>query len=108
MTGESSAALVQIVLPIRDNAGRRYSERIWRALKRELVDRFGGVTAYARAPAEGVWAPTRAAAARKDVFILEVMVGKLDRRWWRGLRHELEARLAQKEIVIRALPLMRL
>jgi len=100
--------LVQIILPVRDNRGRKYPETIWRDLKRDMVDRFGGVTAYTRAPAEGVWAPSRAAAAREDVFILEVMVCRLNRHWWRALRRDLEQRLAQDEIVIRALPLIAL
>ena len=47
--------IVQILLPLADNQGRRFSESLLREVREELVSRFGGLTAYGRAPAMGVW-----------------------------------------------------
>jgi hypothetical protein len=89
--------LVQILLP-------RYDRKV----QRELADRFGGVTAYARAPAKGVWKPRRGKTQRDDIVVFEVMVGRLDRRWWASYRKQLEARFNEQQIVIRAQPMRRL
>ena len=77
-------------------------------MQRELADRFGGVTAYARAPAKGVWKPRRGRTEKDDIVVYEVMVEKLERRWWATYRTQLEARFRQEEIVIRAQPMQRL
>lgn len=99
--------LVQILLPIGklDNKAAPAHH----ALRAELTDRFGGLTAYTRAPAEGLWQPEdRAATERDDILILEVMAETLDAAWWASLRYELETSLDEEEIVIRAMPIERL
>ena len=84
--------LVQLLLPRHDAA-----------ISRELTERFGGVTAYARAPAKGEWKPGPGEApVRDDIVVYEVMVEDLDRAWWARYRVQLEQRFAQDEIVIRA------
>jgi hypothetical protein len=83
--------LVQLLLP-------RYDE----AVARELTERFGGMTAYARAPAKGEWKPAPGRTVRDDIVVYEVMVDTLDRAWWRGYRCELERRFDQEELVVRA------
>jgi hypothetical protein len=94
--------LVQLLLPVRDNAGRPFPTATFDAVRAELTAQFGGLTAYSRAPAEGVWAPEGGGAARDDVVVYEVMADALDRAWWRGFRAELERRFAQDELVVRA------
>lgn len=37
-----------------------------------------------------------------DIVVVEVMVGDLDKAWWARYRSNLEQRLNQKEIVVRA------
>ena len=96
--------VIQLVLPVRDNEGNIFPGRIWSALKDQLTARFGGVTAYTRAPAEGVWQPDPERTAAEDVFVVEVMTRQLEREWWQALRRELEVTLRQEEIVVRALP----
>jgi hypothetical protein len=89
--------LVQLLLP-------RYDEGV----SRELTERFGGVTAYARAPAKGEWKPAPGETVHDDIVVYEVMVENLDRAWWAGYRKTLEQRLRQKELVVRAHALERL
>jgi hypothetical protein len=89
--------LVQILLPV--VGGRKAFDEVMH----ELTERFGGVTAYTRSPAAGLWKKNRSASTeRDDIVVLEVMVDKLDKRWWAGYRRRLEKRLGQKELVVRA------
>jgi hypothetical protein len=62
---------------------------------------FGGLTAYTRAPAEGLW-DSGSTVKRDDIVVVEVMVDSLDRRWWKDYRRELEQLCCQDEIVLRA------
>jgi hypothetical protein len=66
-----------------------------------LADRFGGLTAFTRAPAEGVWVEG-AKAKHDEMIIVEVMTDTLDRPFWQSYRAELQARFRQELIVIRA------
>jgi len=43
--------LVQLILPIYDNEGAPIGRELFARIRRELFDRFTGVTAYTRAPA---------------------------------------------------------
>lgn len=88
--------LVQLLLPAAGEPG------VFEAVMHELTERFGGVTAYTRAPAAGVWKNPSAATERDDIVVVEVMVGDLDKAWWARYRSNLEQRLNQKEIVVRA------
>ncbi len=97
--------LVQILLPLVDNAGRRFPRRLHESVRDELLSRFGGVTAYNRAPATGLWAPEGEKGEKvteDDIVIYEVMAETLDRAWWTRYRERLQARFEQESLVIRA------
>ena len=47
--------LVQILLPVYDNEGNELPQVEFRRVRSELSHRFGGLTAFTRAPAEGIW-----------------------------------------------------
>lgn len=100
--------VIQIFVPLRDNDGIPFTRNLMDALRQELTERFGGVTAHLRAPAAGAWKDEEGEVARDDVVIVEVMVDELDRAWWAGYRSRLEERLRQDEVLIRALPCDRL
>ena len=68
----------------------------------ELPERFGGLTAYARAPAAGLWQEASGRTQRDDIVVYEVMVETLEPPWWTQYRRRLEARFAQDELVVRA------
>jgi hypothetical protein len=95
--------LVQILLPLYDNEGHAFEALDFVQLRSELADRFGGVTAYMRAPARGVWTGGSGETARDDIVIFEVMTGELDRVWWTGFRKHLERRFRQESVIVRAL-----
>jgi hypothetical protein len=95
--------LVQLLLPITDNDGRTFSDMLFADVRRELTRRFGGVTAYMRAPATGLWTAPTGHVDRDEVVIVEVMVTEIDHRWWREYRGQLARMFHQQELVIRAM-----
>ncbi|MYZ47280.1 hypothetical protein [Propylenella binzhouense] len=92
--------LAQILLPVRDPRGRRFDAAAFDRVRSELTERFGGLTAFTRAPAEGLWKGGGGTEA-DDIAVFEVMTETLDRAWWAGYRRDLEARFAQQAIVVR-------
>lgn len=94
--------LVQILLPLYDNDGRALPAERFRQVAAELTDRFDGLTAHTRAPAQGLWKDDGATPRRDDVVIYEVMADDLDRAWWKDYRRELEGRFRQEWVVVRA------
>jgi hypothetical protein len=95
--------LVQILLPLYDNDGRAFEPADYVQLRSDLAERFGGITAYTRAPARGVWKGDTGATTRDDIVILEVMTDDLDRAWWNSFRKDLERRFRQESVIVRAL-----
>ena len=95
--------LVQLILPLYDNDRRPFSPTEFLRVRRELTERFGGVTAYTRAPAEGFWEDADGHTRRDDVVIVEVMAEMLERDWWAGYTAELAGRFDQEEMVVRAI-----
>ena len=95
--------LLQILVPLYDNEGHAFEPREYVRLRSELADRFGGVTAYTRAPARGVWKDDTGETTRDDIVIFEVMTEELDREWWTRFRKDLERRFRQDSVIVRAL-----
>lgn len=100
--------LVQLLLPVQDAKGTPHPRALYDDLARRLTEQFGGVTAYTRAPATGLWESDTGETVRDQVVVYEVMVEAVDDAWWRRLREELEARFEQEELVIRTQAVRRL
>ena len=94
--------LVQLLLPLRRNDGSPQPAANFTAVRAELVERFGGVTAFGRSPADGLW-DDDGDVDRDQLILVEVMDPDLDSRWWADYRRTLEARFRQEVLVIRAL-----
>jgi hypothetical protein len=98
----ASLYLFQILLPLFDNEGRPLPEEAFRKARDELTARYGGLTAFTRAPAHGEWNDA-GERHRDDIVVFEVMVDDLELAWWRDYRRGLEISFRQKQIVIRSL-----
>jgi hypothetical protein len=92
--------LVQILLPSADNSGHPFPRQEYEEVKGELAHAFEGVTAYLRAPAEGLW-KQGGAASHDDIVIFEVMADELDLGNWQERRRALERRFRQDQVIIR-------
>jgi hypothetical protein len=99
--------LVEILLPVCDNQGQPFAAEKYAQVREELSRRFGGVTAFMRAPAHG---ETRATGilVRDDIIVFEIMTETLAVSWWRDYRRALEKEFAQNEIIVRVSAITRL
>ena len=73
--------LIQILLPLYDNSGRRISSAHFQRVKKELTERFHGLTAFSRSVAEGFWESGKARHL-DDIIVYEVMARSQGRVWW--------------------------
>jgi hypothetical protein len=93
--------LIQILLPVYDNDGKPFARAFHRRVQKELTTQFGGLTAYSRAPADGLWRKGKTT-KHDDIVVYEVMAEKRNAKWWQAYRVKLEKRFRQEEIIIRA------
>lgn len=96
--------LVQILVPVYDNAGQPFERALFDAVRSRLIERFGGMTAFVQSPALGLWKDqSTGATTRDDMILIEVMVQRFEPEWWASYRRELERTFRQDEIVVRML-----
>jgi hypothetical protein len=93
--------VVEILLPLFSNAGKRFGREPFDRTRQELLDRFGGITAFTRSPAEGLWAE-EGQTVRDEVVIFEIVADSIDAAWWTNYRRTLEDRFKQESIMIRS------
>ncbi len=96
--------LVQILLPVRDNDGKPFGPHPFEEVAWTLSKKFGGITAYNRAPAEGRW-ENDDKTQHDDVLVIEVMIATLDKSWWQTFRTHLETTFRQTRVIVRAQPI---
>jgi hypothetical protein len=99
--------LVRLLLPLRDNHGVAHDPALFGKVASALTRRFGGITAYTRSPAEGLW-QNEGDTHRDDVVAVEVMVDELDESWWSDFRSHLETVFRQRELLVVAQEVRRL
>lgn len=104
----SEPYLVQLLLPLRMRDGADVPAEMFAEVRAELTQRFGGVTAYSRSPATGLWKRTEAEIERDQVIMIEVVVEAFDREWWTQYRDRLARRFDQEEIHARAIAIERI
>jgi hypothetical protein len=93
--------LVEILLPLNDNSGRPFAAEKYAAVRQHLTERFGGLTAFTRSPAQGT-TTGGGKTVHDEIVVFEVMTETLDAGWWRDYRLQLERDFRQDEIVVRA------
>jgi hypothetical protein len=91
--------LIQLLLPLHDNQGQDFPAEYFDKVRKDLTDRFGGVTAFVRSPAVGLWKEANGV-SRDEVVMFEVMSAELDTTWWFGYRTELQKRFRQDEVLV--------
>lgn len=96
--------LVQILLPRLTDEHGAFRDKDFAQTRAELVERYDGVTAYLRSPAQGAWTDADGRVERDEVVMIEVLTDAFDRAWWRAYAEKLAGRFQQEVIHIRALP----
>jgi hypothetical protein len=93
--------LIQLLLPTGGTAGADGRAPLAET-RRELADRFNGLTAYVRSPAKGLWTAPDGHTEQDDVVMVEVVTDMFDRTWWRAYAVTLAERFGQDSIHLRA------
>ena len=93
--------LVEILLPLNDNSGRPFRTEKYAEVREHLTERFGGLTAFSRSPAQGTTSDA-GKTVHDEIIVFEVMAETLDASWWRSYRLQLEREFRQDEILVRA------
>jgi hypothetical protein len=91
--------LVQLFIPLYDNGGNRFDDGHFEMLREEFTVKFGGVTLYKRTT--GFWKEGEQPTQKDDILIYEVMVKRIEKKYWKDLKETLLIRFRQKEIVSR-------
>jgi hypothetical protein len=94
--------LIQVLLPIKGPNGA-FPPALVSETRSELVNTFGGVTAYLRTPAAGAWTAPDGTLERDEVVMIEVVTTNFDRGWWAEYSGILAQRFGQDTIHIRAI-----
>lgn len=103
-----SQHLVQVLLPTHCRSGTPVASEEFARVRVELTERFGGVTAYSRSPATGLWKRDDEEIERDQVIMIEVVVDVFDREWWGRYREQLETRFGQEKVLARELAMERI
>jgi hypothetical protein len=99
--GRFAMHLVELFLPLNDNSGRPFGAEKYAEVRQHLTERFGGLTAFTRAPAQGTTTES-GETVHDEIIVFEVMTKTLDVAWWGSYRLHLEREFRQDEIVVRA------
>lgn len=97
--------LIQLLLPITPADGRPGAHTPLAETAGELGHTFGGLTAYVRSPAKGLWTSPSGRKDEDEVVMIEVVTDHFDRPWWRRYSATLARRFGQDAIHVRALPI---
>jgi hypothetical protein len=95
--------LAELLLPLNDNGGRPLGPEKYTAVREHLIERFGGVTAFTRSPAQDT-TTDKGKTVHDEIVVFEVMTETLDASWWGRYRRQLEGEFRQDEVVVRASP----
>jgi len=95
--------LIQVFVPLYDNNKKAFDRSMYDNVRDDLKNKFGGVTFYKSAPAEGLWNNDAGKTDYDELITAEVMAEALDKEWWHKYKQYLEKIFRQDEILIRAI-----
>ena len=93
--------LFQIYLPRNQDNGKPFPPDLFNKVKKQLTEKFGGLTMYTRAPAKGLWQDEGEKTVSDDILIFEVMATAYDEAFWNSYKARLEKKFKQDEVLIR-------
>jgi hypothetical protein len=90
--------ITQVLLPKRDNSGRLFAARDYRAFHARMIERYGGWTR--KGQAEGVWLSPSGELFTDEHWVYEVGHSNRDLRFWQAEKERLKTEFDQEEIWI--------
>ncbi|RYU91743.1 hypothetical protein [Emticicia agri] len=98
--------LIEMLLPLTDNQKKVFKSEYFEQVQHRLTEKFGGLTAFTKNPAEGLWKKSKNTKPQHDeIIIFEVITDTFDKSWWQLYKEELKRIFQQKDIVIKVLPI---
>jgi hypothetical protein len=92
--------LIQLLIPLHDNHKQAFPTAYFNKVRQDLTNQFGGVTAFVRSPALGLWKENSDDMNSDEVVMFEVLTEQLDKEWWAEYRKQLQERFRQEEVLI--------
>jgi hypothetical protein len=92
--------LIQLLIPLHDNHKQAFPTPYFNKVRQDLTNHFGGVTAFVRSPALGLWKENSDDMNSDEVVMFEVLTEQLDKEWWADYRKQLQERFRQEEVLI--------
>jgi inorganic pyrophosphatase len=93
--------LIQVYLPKYQPDGKPFSSAMFQKVKAELTEKFGGLTIYAQAPAEGLWKEDEQHTVSDEIIIYEILAPSIDLKYWKAYKTKLQKQFKQEELLIR-------
>ncbi|WP_449437091.1 hypothetical protein [Pedobacter steynii] len=94
--------LVELFLPLRDDDGEVFPEKLYAGIREELMAKFGGLTEYSRSPVKGFWKPDQGKEEKDELLVFEVMCAEIEPEFWDKLKLRLLKIFKQDSLVIRS------
>ena len=92
--------LAQLRLPRLDGAGKPLAQKLFREVRKELTDRFGGIRVCTSAPVEEASKRLSSGTQRDISVIFEVTSEHMDHQWWSEYRRILERRFREQPVTV--------
>lgn len=92
------AFITQVLLPKRDNLGRRFERELYAAFHARMIRKFGGWTR--KGQAEGAWLSPSGKFFQEEHWVYEVGHDRRELRFWQEEKERLKADFNQEEIWI--------
>jgi hypothetical protein len=90
--------ITQVLVPKRDNLGRRFNRARYRAFHARMIRRFGGWTR--KGQAEGAWLSPAGRLFTDEHWVYEIGHARRDLAFWRAEKGRLKVDFDQEEIWI--------
>jgi len=90
--------ITQVLLPKRDNAGRPFGRKHFKAFHARMIRTYGGWTR--KGQAEGAWLSPSGKLYAEEHWVYEVGHARRDARFWQAEKDRLKAEFDQEEIWI--------
>jgi hypothetical protein len=91
--------ITRVLLPKRDNLGRRLDRKHYAAFHARMMERFGGWTR--KGQAEGAWLSPAGELYTDEHWVYEIGHAHADLRFWQAEKERLKADFDQEDIWIR-------
>jgi mRNA-degrading endonuclease YafQ of YafQ-DinJ toxin-antitoxin module len=96
--------LIELLLPLTNNKDKPFKTKYFEQVQHHLTEKFGGLTAFTRNPAEGVWKQDKSSKPTEDeIIIFEVLTPRFSKKWWQDYKEELKTTFQQKDIIIKVM-----